>query len=54
MTITAASQDSNSAMADTSKIERVYSPVADLASAMGRKPETVTSVPVSIGKAVLV
>jgi hypothetical protein len=32
----------------------VYSPVLDFASAIGRKPETVTSVPVSIGKAVLV
>ncbi len=31
-------------MAETSKIERVYSPVADFASAIGRKPETVTSV----------
>ena len=41
-------------MADTSKIERVYSPVLDLASAIGRKPATVTSVPVSIGNAVLV
>src|SRR5581483_1146747 len=41
-------------MADTSKMERVYSPVLDLASAMGRKPDTVTSVPVSIGNAVLV
>ena len=43
-----------SAMADTWKIERVYSPVLDLASAIGRKPATVTSVPVSMGKAVLV
>ncbi len=40
--------------AETSKIDRVYSPVADLASAIGRKPDTVTSVPVSIGNAVLV
>ncbi|KAF1056043.1 MAG: hypothetical protein GAK41_00215 [Burkholderia gladioli] len=43
-----------SAIADTSKIERVYSPVLDCASAIGRKPDTVTSVPVSIGNAVLV
>ena len=42
-----------SAIADTSKIERVYSPVAERASAIGRKPATVTSVPDSIGNAVL-
>lgn len=53
MTMTAASQDNNSAMADTSKMERVYSPVPDFASAIGRKPDTVTSVPVSMGNAVL-
>ena len=52
--MTAASHDTSSAIADTSKIERVYSPVLDFASAIGRKPETVTSVPVSIGNAVLV
>ncbi len=42
------------AIAETSKIERVYSPVADFARAIGRNPETVTRVPVSIGNAVLV
>ena len=52
--MTAANQDSKSAIADTSKIERVYSPVADFARAIGRKPDTVTSVPVSMGNAVLV
>ncbi len=41
-------------MAETWKMERVYSPVPDFASAMGRKPATVTRVPVSMGKAVLV
>ncbi len=54
MSTTAASHDAISAIADTSKIERVYSPVLDFAKAIGRKPDTVTSVPVSIGKAVLV
>ena len=51
---TAANHDAIGAIADTSKIERVYSPVLDFASAIGRKPDTVTSVPVSIGNAVLV
>ncbi len=32
----------------------MYSPVLDFASTIGKKPETVTSVPVSIGNAVLV
>ena len=36
------------------KKAKAYSPVADLASAMGMKPATVTSVPDSIGPAVLV
>ncbi|MNJ73446.1 hypothetical protein D3C77_702400 [compost metagenome] len=52
--ITAAIQDTSRAMATTSKIERVYSPVLDCAVAIGRKPAAVISVPVSIGKAVLV
>ena len=52
--MTAASHDSSSAIAETSNIERVYSPVPDFASAIGRNPETVTRVPVSMGKAVLV
>ena len=34
-TTTPASHDSSSAMADTSKIDHVQSPVADLASSMG-------------------
>ncbi len=54
MTTTAASQDNMSAIAETSNMERVYSPVPDFASAMGKKPDTVTSVPVSMGNAVLV
>jgi len=41
-------------MATTWKIDRVYSPVPDCAVAMGRNPAAVISVPVSIGKAVLV
>ena len=41
-------------MVTTWKIERVYSPVLDCAVAIGRKPAAVISVPVSIGKAVLV
>ena len=32
---------------ELTEIERVYSPVLDFASAIGRKPDTVTSVPVS-------
>ena len=43
-----------SAIADTWKIDRVYSPVPLRAVAIGRKPATVISVPVSIGNAVLV
>ena len=45
-------QDAISAMATTAKIEKVYSPAALRAKPMGTKPATVTSVPVSIGKAV--
>ena len=40
------------ASAVTAKIENVYSPAADFASAIGRKPAAVISVPVSIGNAV--
>ncbi len=47
-------QDTSSDSVTTWKIERVYSPVPDSAVAMGRKPAAVISVPVSIGKAVLV
>ncbi len=39
-------------MADTWKIERVYSPVEEAAVAIGKKPATVTMVPVNIGTAV--
>ena len=52
MNTTAAIHDSNSAIVTTWKIERVYSPVLEAAVAMGKKPAAVTSVPVSIGKAV--
>ena len=52
--ITAANQDTSSAIVTTAKIAKVYSPVVDFAVAIGRKPEAVISVPVSIGKAVLV
>ncbi len=52
--ITAAIQEAISEIATTWKIERVYSPVLELAVAMGRNPAAVISVPVSIGKAVLV
>ena len=39
-------------MATTAKIEKVYSPAMLRAKPMGTKPATVTSVPVSMGKAV--
>ena len=52
MKTTAAIHDSSNAIVTTSKIARVYSPVPDLAVAMGRKPAAVTRVPVSIGNAV--
>jgi hypothetical protein len=48
---TATTQDMISAMATTAKIEKVYSPAALRAKPIGTKPATVTSVPVSIGKA---
>ncbi|MNN46028.1 hypothetical protein D3C81_1603890 [compost metagenome] len=41
-------------MVTTWNSERVYSPVPDCAVAIGRKPAAVTSVPVSMGNAVLV
>ncbi len=44
--------DAISAMATTAKIEKVYSPAALRANPMGTNPATVTSVPVSLGKAV--
>ncbi len=49
---TATNQGAISAMATTAKIEKVYSPAALRANPMGTNPATVTSVPVSIGKAV--
>ena len=45
-------QDAISAMATTAKIEKVYSPAALRAKPMGTNPAIVTSVPVSLGKAV--
>ena len=39
-------------MATTAKIEKVYSPAPLFAKPIGTNPATVTSVPVSIGKAV--
>jgi hypothetical protein len=41
-------------MVTTWNSDRVYSPVLEAAVAMGRKPAAVTSVPESIGNAVLV
>ena len=52
MNTTAAIQDSSRAIVTTWKMDRVYSPVLEAAVAIGRKPAAVTSVPVSIGKAV--
>ena len=39
-------------MTVTAKMAKVYSPTADLAMPMGRKPTAVMSVPVSMGMAV--
>ena len=52
MKITATNQDATSAIATTQKMPPAYSPTAELAKPIGRKPAAVTSVPVSIGKAV--
>ena len=52
MNITATNHDAISATINTQKIEPVYSPTPELAKPTGRKPAAVTSVPVSIGKAV--
>ena len=41
-----------SAAAVTAKIAKVYSPTADLAIPMGKKPTAVIKVPVNIGMAV--
>ena len=51
---TAITQEISSASVTTAKMVNVYSPVDERAVAMGRKPTAVISVPVSIGKAVLV
>src|SRR5829696_2467205 len=50
--ITATNHEATSAIATTQKIPPAYSPTEELAKPMGRKPAAVTSVPVSIGKAV--
>ncbi len=49
---TATIHEISSAMATTAKSEKVYSPAELLAKPTGMKPATVTSVPVSMGKAV--
>ena len=49
--ITATNHDTVSATAITAKSEKVYCPTLDLARPMGRNPDMVTIVPVSIGKA---
>ncbi len=49
---TATSQDSNRATAMTANMVNTYSPAELEFRPMGTKPATVTSVPVSIGKAV--
>ena len=49
---TATTHDANSAIATTAKIEKVYSPAALWAKPIGTNPATVTSVPLSMGKAV--
>jgi hypothetical protein len=50
--ITAAIQDTRSAVATTQKIEPVYSPDVECAKPTGTKPTAVTRVPVNMGKAV--
>ena len=51
---TAITHEMSRASVTTAKMAKVYSPVDERAVAMGRKPMAVISVPVSIGKAVLV
>ena len=51
---TATNQEKRSESATTAKSEKQYSPAMDLVSPMGIKPNMVTSVPVSMGKAVAV
>ena len=48
----ATSQEAIMAMPTIQKIPPAYSPATDFAKPTGMKPATVTSVPVSIGKAV--
>src|ERR1700760_1598562 len=50
--MTATNQEATSAIATTQKMLPAYSPTAELAKPMGRKPAAVTSVPVNIGNAV--
>src|SRR5260370_1794207 len=50
--VTATNHDATSAIATIQKMPPAYSPTAELAKPIGRKPAAVTSVPVSIGKAV--
>src|SRR5882762_9307873 len=50
--ITATNQEATSAIATIQKMPPAYSPTAELAKPIGRKPAAVTSVPVSIGNAV--
>jgi hypothetical protein len=49
---TATNHEMTSAIAVTWKIDKVYSPAVERASAIGRKPVAVIRVPVSIGIAV--
>ena len=51
---TATNQDTMRAMPTMEKREKQYSPAILLARPMGTKPRMVTSVPVSMGKAVVV
>ena len=53
MNSTAATHDTSNASVTTWNSERVYSPVLESAVAIGRNPAAVTSVPVSIGNAVV-
>ena len=53
MKITATNQETTSAIATTQKMPPAYSATAEAAKPTGMKPAAVTSVPVSIGKAVM-
>ena len=52
MNTTATIQEATRATPTIQKMPPAYSPEIDLANPTGMKPATVTSVPVSIGKAV--